>query len=263
MKIKIKSVKLKSGVVPYLDAGKGETILFLHGAGGRPPEGASFVPMLAAAHRILVPSRPGFDDTPLGEAATPRAAAEVMADFVKRVAKGPVHIVGQSAGAAVACWLAVLHPDLMKTLVLSAPAAFEVRPAAGDGGPPSPEEIEHRLYGETPSWSQPPSQEERARIQKNAAGYMQRARALPHGNADLLERLGEVSAPTLVLWATADRLLMPESAEPYQKKIKRCYRILVYGAAHELPISAADRWVSLIGDFVARGEGFVVAQSPA
>ena len=110
--------------------------------------------------------------------------------------------------------------------------------------------------------SAPPDAAERQRIAGNAQSNMHRLRAA-EGNADLLERLGEIKAPTLLLWATAERLLLPEAMLPYQERIPRCNRILVHGAAHELPIAAAPHWVRLVSDFVDRGEMFVVNMGSA
>jgi pimeloyl-ACP methyl ester carboxylesterase len=120
-----------------------------------------------------------------------------------------------------------------------------------------PEEIEHILYGDTPAWSAPPTPSERQRIARNAQYNMHRFHA-PDGNADLLRRLYEIAAPTLLLWATGERLLPAAAMLPYQERIPRCTRILIHGAAHELRIAAAPRWVRLVGDFVDRGEMFVV-----
>jgi pimeloyl-ACP methyl ester carboxylesterase len=137
------------------------------------------------------------------------------------------------------------------SLVLSAPAAF-ARPHR----PPAPEDLARILYGDAPAWSAPPSPEERARIAKNAEANMRR---FPPGeSAPLLDRLGEIAAPTLLLWGTGDRLLPEEAALPYQQRIPNCTRIMLYGAAHEMPIAACAPWVRLVADFVERGERFVV-----
>lgn len=255
--IDAKIAELPSQPVHYLEAGSGETIVFLHGAGGRPPEGASFVPWLAERHRLLIPSRPGFDDTPLGACKTLVDLAEVMAAFVGAVTDGPVHVVAQSAGGAIGCWLAILQPQLVKSLVLSAPAAFAVRPPDMASGPLEPQQLAQRLYGDTPSWSAPPSPAETQRIARNASSYAKNFH-VTGGNTDLLERLHQIAAPTLLLWATHDRMMLPESTLPFQERIRDCRRIFVYGAAHEMPISAGPRWVGLVRDFVERGETFVV-----
>ncbi|NQU71104.1 MAG: alpha/beta hydrolase [Rhodospirillales bacterium] len=256
MKPVSKISKIEQLSVHYLEAGEGETIVFLHGAGGAPPESASFVSMLAAKHRVLLPSRPGFDETPLGDCATLTDIADIMAGFIRNKSDGPVHLVAQSAGGAVGCWLAVLYPELVSSLVLSAPSTFAVR-HANAGGPPSPQEMDALLYGETPSWSGPPTEDERDRIAGNARANMARSQSAD-GNQDLLARLPEINALTLLLVGTGDRMIPPEAMAPIQKHIPNCQRVYIYGAAHELPISAGPQWVTLVSDFITRGEAFVV-----
>ena len=119
-----KIAEIEGLAVHYSEAGAGETIVYLHGAGGAPPAGASFVAMLAARHRVVIPSRPGFDDTPIGECATPADAARVMAGLVRATADGPVHVVAQSAGAAVATATAVGSRKSARTLATHISAAM-------------------------------------------------------------------------------------------------------------------------------------------
>lgn len=241
----------------YREAGAGKTILFLHGAGGAPPGGASFVPMLAEHHRLLIPSRPGYDDTPLGTRASLADVTDIMAQFIRQVAGGRAHVVAQSAGGGIGCWLAIRHPELVETLVLSAPAAFASLHRPAGARPPSPAELAQILYGDHPAWSAPPSEAEQQRIARNATANMARFHA-PEGNPELLDRLGEIKAPTLLLWATHERLLPAAAMLPYQLHIPSCTRIFIYGAAHEMPIAAAKPWVRLVSQFVDRGEMFVV-----
>jgi pimeloyl-ACP methyl ester carboxylesterase len=237
--------------VRYLESGGGgKTIVFLHGAGGAPPEGSAFVSALGAEHRFLVPSRPGFDGTPVGQSASVRDVVDVLASFVREIAGGPAHVVAQSAGGAYGCWLAILHPDLVESLVLSAPAAF-----AGHRAPPPPQEMAKILYGDHPSWAGPPNEAERQRIAANAQANMRR---FPDTAEELRARLPEIKAPTLIVWGTADRLVPGDAMLPYQLLIPNSTRILFHGGAHELPIAECGPWVRLVSDFVDRGERFVV-----
>lgn len=244
----------------YREAGAGEkTIVFLHGAGGQSPKSARFLAMLGERHRVLVPSRPGFDQTPVGECKTIRDVVEAVAAFIAAAApRQKVHLVAQSAGGAIGAWLAITHPELVESLVLSAPAAFAVRHAPPPGAaPPNLADMAKRLYGETPAWDSPPTAQEREQTGKNAQANMARF-AAPEGNSDLRERLAEIKVPVLLLVASADQMIPEEAMRPYQELIPSCTRIVIYGAAHEMPISAAEIWVKLVGDFVDRGEYFVV-----
>ncbi|HKT20837.1 MAG TPA: alpha/beta hydrolase [Stellaceae bacterium] len=255
--IEEKAVELGGGPLYYREAGQGKTIVFLHGAGGAPPRGASFVAMLAERHRLIIPSRPGFDETPVGACKTLLDVVDRMAEFIQCVAPAKVHLVAQSAGGAIGCWLAIRHPALVESLVLSAPAAFAVRHGPPGGAPPPMEAIEKRLYGDHPSWSEPPTEGERQRIARNARENMGRFSA-PEGNSDLRARLSEIAVPTLLICATGDEMVPEAALEPYQESIPHCTRILIHGAAHEMPIAAAPQWVKLVADFVDRGEYFVV-----
>ncbi len=252
-----KSVDIGGLTVHYREAGEGKTIVFLHGAGGAPPRGSSFVRLLGEQHRVLVPSRPGFDETPVGESKTILDVVEVMAKFIAKISPTKVHLVAQSAGGAIGAWLAVLHPELVESLVLSAPAAFAHRHAPPAGARPTPEEIEHRLYGDHPIWDTPPTVEERKRIAGNAQANMARFSA-PEGNSDLLARIGEIKIPVLLICGGADRMIPESATRPFQEKINSCSRIVIYDAAHEMPISATHPWVKLVGQFVDRGEYWVV-----
>lgn len=239
--------------------GADKVIVFLHGAGGQSPKASRFPAMLGEKHRVLIPSRPGFDQTPAGDCKTVKDVVEAVAKFIAAAAPGQkVHLVAQSAGGLIGCWLAVLHPELVASLVLSAPAAFAVRHAPPSGSaPPSLADMAKRLYGEDPAWDSAPSDEEKQQTGKNAQANMGRF-AAPEGNSDLKERLGEIKVPVLLLVAGADAMIPEAAMRPYQELIPSCTRIIIYGAAHELPISAATTWVKLVADFVDRGEYFVV-----
>ncbi|MBO0685112.1 MAG: alpha/beta hydrolase [Candidatus Dormibacteraeota bacterium] len=256
-----RAIELDGARIEYLEAGGGATMVFFHGAGGVSPNPA-FISTLAKRYRILLPSRPGFDGS-TGDAETIRDVARVMGSFVREMADGPVHLIGESAGGEPACWLAVLEPGIVESLVLVAPAAFHVRPpSARHDPPPGQGELEERLFGRSPAWSAPPTEEEVARRQKNSAYHMARWQS-SEPDQELLRRLAEIQARTLVLWGTADRVIPPEQGELYQRSIPRAHLVYVYGAAHSLPVAAAGPFVRLVTGFIEQGETFVVNQDPA
>ncbi|MDR0359650.1 MAG: alpha/beta hydrolase [bacterium] len=251
-----RAVELHGARIEYLEAGAGATVVFFHGAGGVSPNPA-FIPMMAERYRILLPSRPGFDGS-IGEAQTDRDVAALMGSFVRTIAGGPVHLIAESAGGALACWQAILEPSVVESLVLVAPAAFHQRPSAGHEPPPGQGELEERLFGRSPAWSTPPTEEEVARRRKNSAYHMTRWQSEP--DEELLRRLAEIQARTLVLWGTADRVIPPEQGELYQRSIPRSHLVYVYGAAHSLPVAAAEPFVRLVTEFIELGDTFVVNQ---
>jgi pimeloyl-ACP methyl ester carboxylesterase len=77
-------------------------------------------------------------------------------------------------------------------------------------------------------------------------------------DAALLERLGKIEAPTLLLLGSAAPAELRQAMEAYQQRIPRATRILLYGGAPDLPLAAMPAWSRLVTDFVDRGERFVV-----
>jgi len=249
-------VELSGGSrIEYVELGAGRPIVYFHGGGGV-FRNAAFMHELAQSYHVLAPSRPGYDGS-TGACASAREDAEVMVEFVRNVVGGPVHLIAESAGGAAGCWVAVLQPDLVESLILVAPAAFAG--ASHTPPPASREGMERRLFGTQPAWSQPPSDADPAARQRNASANTAKLRP-PDGNADLLERLGDITAPTLVLWGTADEVIPSDASQLYVQRIPKSYRILIYGAAHVLPVAACRQFVAVTRDFIERGERFVVAE---
>jgi len=240
--------------VSYIEEGDGKSLVFLHGMGGAPPAGANFVTKLAETRRVVLPSLPGWDDSELGACATHEDLAEVIATFLSQVIDQPFDLVGESAGSPVALWLTLNHPDMVEKLVLVAPPVLGPphRPAFG-----STEELLQMLYGDTPDWSEPPSDADEERRARNSSANAPRFRS-PEATQALLARLPEVKVPALLLWGTDDRISPPDLGAPYKKLIPNAHRVYVHGAAHSLPVAAGPRFVSLALDFLERGEFFLV-----
>ena len=250
-----RSVTLEDGKhIEYLEEGQGEPLVYFHGAGGVFPK-ARFAAELGATFRVLSPSRPGYDGS-TGACDSARDDAEVMAAFIRTVCDGPVHFVAESAGGASGCWVAVLYPELVRTLILVAPTAFITR----HGAPPAPEQMETVLFGPQPAWTEPLTAEDRAQRQRNAQANASRARPTD-GNQALLERLAEIQVGTLILWGTADQLASSDSGQIYKQRIPNSHRMYVYGAAHSLPVAACANFVRLTREFIDRGEAFIVNAS--
>jgi pimeloyl-ACP methyl ester carboxylesterase len=246
------SVALQNGArIEYTEAGQGEPLVYLHGAGGALTK-ARFPLELGATFRVLLPSRPGYDGS-TGTCQSAREEAEVMGAFIRQVCSAAVHLVAESAGGACGCWLAILYPELISSLELVAPTAF----LSHRGPPPSPERMERVLFGDTPAWTEPLTADDRAQRQRNAQANTVRNRPADD-NESLLARLGEVKATTLILWGTADELAPPDSGQVYKQHIPNSYRIYVYGAAHSLPVAACPKFVQLTTEFITRGDAFVV-----
>ena len=99
--------------------GDGPPILLLHGFGGAAWNFTELVPLLAV-RRLLIPDLPGHG------ASEPLPAPSIagFADAVAGLLDGPVGALGHSMGGVVALRLAERHPELVRALVLAAPAGI-------------------------------------------------------------------------------------------------------------------------------------------
>lgn len=118
----------------YLEAGRGETLVLIHGGGaGADAEGnwKDCIAEYARSFRVIAVDLPGF-----GRSARPDPKTfsygqtqrnRHMIGFVEAVARGePVHLVGNSMGGATALGLAIQRPDLLRKLVLMGAAGLDI-----------------------------------------------------------------------------------------------------------------------------------------
>lgn len=135
-------VSLRSGEV-FVRTGpaaqNSEPALFIHGLGGsstnwtdlmdflaRPSDARPAAPVLAGAAIDL----PGFGCSPAppGGDYSISAHARAVIEFVESGQPGPVHLIGNSMGGAVALRAAARRPDLIRTLTLISAALPDRRP---------------------------------------------------------------------------------------------------------------------------------------
>jgi pimeloyl-ACP methyl ester carboxylesterase len=82
-------------------------------------------PTLSARRLVLAPDLPGFGESdPIGRGFDLEEVASALADALAERAGGPFDLVGNSLGGAVALQLAHSQPQLVRRLILVAPAGF-------------------------------------------------------------------------------------------------------------------------------------------
>lgn len=74
----------------------------------------------------------------------------------------------------------------------------------------------------------------------------------------LEQRLGDIEAPTLVLFGTRDEVIPAETGRLYAERIPQCYYVFVYDAGHCIETDRPDALDTALRDFIEHREGFVV-----
>jgi pimeloyl-ACP methyl ester carboxylesterase len=126
----------------YVEQGQGEPVLFVHGGTGDYRTWDQQMNAFGAAYRVIALSCRGYWPNPKlrpGEPVTLDTFTGDLAQFIRALDAGPVHLVGHSSpGGFASLRLASQQPELLRTLVLAEPPAF---PLLGVSLPPRPAQV--------------------------------------------------------------------------------------------------------------------------
>ena len=131
-------VRVNGVELSYLDQGRGIPVVFVHGS---LEDYRSWQPQMDAfseRYRTVAYSRRHNYPNPrtaLGNDYSAKVDAEDLAALIKDLGLAPAHVVGLSYGAYTALFLAVNHPTLVRSLVLSEPPVLRWLPDLHGGQP--------------------------------------------------------------------------------------------------------------------------------
>jgi len=120
----LRKVAVGGGVVlHYAERGQGVAVLFIHGTlGDYSVWDRQLGPFAETYHAIAYSRRYNYPNTnKLRPNHSAVVEAEDLAAFIQKLDLGKVHIVGHSYGGYTALFLAVKHPELVRTLTLAEP----------------------------------------------------------------------------------------------------------------------------------------------
>lgn len=109
--------------------GAEELAVYVHGLGGSATNFTDLAALVATRLPGIAVDLPGFGRTEpeLGFDYRLPSHAAALGDFLAGLDRGPLHLVGNSMGGAVALLLAAQRPDLVRTLTLISPAMPDLR----------------------------------------------------------------------------------------------------------------------------------------
>jgi pimeloyl-ACP methyl ester carboxylesterase len=83
----------------------------------------------------------------------------------------------------------------------------------------------------------------------------------PATESDLLDRLGDIKAPTLILHGTRDTVTPRDGVRLLKARIARSHLVYVFDAGHAIETDQPERVALVTQEFLARGEAFIVNRS--
>lgn len=240
--------------IRYLEAGQGEPLVYLHGAGGLRPSRAH--DLLAERFHLFAFEVPGFGASAVNERS--RSFQELGATMVNAacaITHGErFNLWGTSFGGALAVWMAAGAPDALQALVLEGPAAIVPEGTTRPSG--SPEEMRQRLYAHPER--QPAAAPTDPAIAAKQRGFLDRL-ARPTRD-ETVAALATIRVPTLVVFGTHDRVISPEMGRVYRETMPNCNYVLLYDAGHEAAAERPEAFRNLVADFLVRREAFIVSE---
>jgi len=122
-----KFIDLPGGArVHYVDEGKGETLLFLHGNPAWSFQWRALIRALRGSYRCVALDYPGFgwSEAPAGFGFTPAEESRVVEEFVESLGLHDVTLVMQDWGGPIGLGFAGRRPELVKRVILGSTWAW-------------------------------------------------------------------------------------------------------------------------------------------
>ena len=128
---RVKKTRVNGVQIAYVEIGRGEPVVLVHGALADYREWAPQIEALAKHHRVVTFSRRyHYPNPPADEHADYSYAVneQDLVALVKALRLGPVHLVGHGYGGFVAMLVARDHPEIVRSLTLVEPGVYSMIP---------------------------------------------------------------------------------------------------------------------------------------
>jgi len=255
-----KTLQTRHAPVRCLEGGKGEPLVFLHGAGGMTPEDPILTELSSRFH-VYAPYLPGYGETE--ECATLREMLDFALhgwDVVEALGlKNPI-LVGHSMGGMIAAEMAALAPNDVSRLALICPAGLwlEDHPIV-DIFTLLPFELPGYLFHDpekgaammTTGLDLSDPKFLQAFLIRNARQMGMAGKLLfPVPERGLAERLYRVKAKTVIVWGESDKLIPPVYGPAFQSAIAGSKLRKVPEAGHMVILEKPEAVVQAVAELV-------------
>jgi pimeloyl-ACP methyl ester carboxylesterase len=269
-----KEVEANGVKMPYVEAGRGEPIVFVHGAVSDLRAWESVQETIPEERHFICPTLRyfGTGEWPdKGEQFRVATHADDLAAFIEVLQIEPVHLVGWSYGANVATAVALENPRLVRSLVLFEPALSSLvkEGEAGDAA----REAEDKMFGPVTPAVEKGDAEEATRLliegvfQMPPGGFdsqPQELRAMQLDNARTMpllwsappwevtcDMLKAFDKPTLIIYGVESNAYWPHVAEVMDECLPQAEVVAQPKVNHDGPVRDPAGFAAIVEGFVA------------
>jgi 3-oxoadipate enol-lactonase len=239
-------------------AGRGPTLLLLHGIGSSATSWERQFARLASEYALIAPDLRGYGDSP-DPSGTP--SLDAVADDLAALLNTPAHVIGVSFGALAALALARRHPQLVRSLVLSdttlgraALAPDELRRWIEDRYALAAE-LQLRAADRAREIAGPGAPDD---VLAEIASNMRRARPTGYryvtdviAATDALPWLSTIDVPALVVCGEHDTVVGTALSRTIAERIPHARLETILGAGHAPNVERPDAFAAAVRAFVA------------
>lgn len=242
--------------IRVFEAGKGQDLVFFHGAGGLMPDDP-FVARLAQHYHVHAPLLPGYGDSEGAENFRDMLDITLLAgDILDALAVTNPIVVGHSMGGMIAAELAAVAPQAIAKLVLICPAGIwlDEHPIP-DLFSLMPHEYPELLFHDVELGTRLitagldlENLEFLAEFLITAGRQLGMAGKIlfPIPDRGLKDRLYRIRAKTVIVWGDEDKLIRPVYAREFSGRIPRAELVNVAAAGHMVTIEQTEKVVAAI-----------------
>jgi pimeloyl-ACP methyl ester carboxylesterase len=254
------SVAIRNGreTVELLEAGTGPDLVFFAGAGGVTWD--PFLDALSQSYHVIAPRLPGT-----GQSTGDDGILDIhdliyyLLDLLDTLNVNDAVLMGHSLGGMIAAELATAHPHRFRRVVLIAPTGLWNERYPNEDFflyRNMPQEMAVRAFHDPSALPrpEPPTDPDviqqatvtQAKLMTVAAKYL-----WPIPDKGLKKRAHRISAPTLLLWGTSDRIVAPSYADDFKALLPNATVKLFDKSGHMPHIEQRDEVLAAIKQFLA------------
>ncbi len=243
------STDISVGTISYLEGGKGEAIVFLHGIYALKEHWIDISKEVSDEYRVILLDLPGFGENPrleMSEYDFKRQTENVL-EAINAIGIEKFHLAANSMGAQIAGQLAVALPERVQSVAfigspvgIRSPIRSDMEHALVQGHAPlvvtTKKQYEERmpwLFPVTPFIPRPISRTW-ARAEISHADTNQRIwKAVNSSSVTPLEKLApRLSQPSLIIWCREDRIFHVSGAEVLTKALQNSRMVIGERCGH-------------------------------
>lgn len=259
--------------MPYLEGGKGDVLLLIHGFGGDKDNFTRIARFLTPHYRVIIPDLPGF-----GEASRNPKASYTIADqvgrihtFVRQLGIERLHLGGNSMGGFIAAQFSAPYQHMVESLWLLDPAGTAASHSSDvvqtymktGKNPLLVEKVGDFRQTISSTTHKPPFLPGFARVTLGMRAvadfelHTMIMRSFNHESPLLDGRFKPMPTPALIVWGAEDKILSPSGAESFRQLFPRSRVIIMDDIGHlpmvEAPRQTAEDYIAFRGRLASGG----------